>query len=494
MNFRKIDWLFDWIIVSPRVFLLFYPLALFPFISTVIGASLKEAGLELWKYGFLLWIACLVIAFLAKGCHFEKWCGKTETVLWLFVAFMLFMGPATDLVIDPWKNWFFCFVAVVMLRLLNVADGVELRATALLTFGLWWIYALVLMAYALSASVYPGSIQHQFFLSGVLGFIAVLLLLKRLVEGRPENRGLHLLFLLSAAFNIVLNLCVTETRSVFPFSIALVLIGIAWCCPSERRTPRFFNFMGLPLAILITLFPVLHLNGMMGNLINEVTYPIFGKLRTIESTSGREAAFRTWSTFVAENARLLGKAQKDMPLIAMEESVPKEQPLFGMSQEQFNRATDRGREAQKIFIGRQQALGVTSAADRQSDQAREAHGNRLAVASSGGAKNIALTSSHNQWLDATARGGFLYAIAIAAAFLLVVWLISHRLAPFMSGAQAFAYWSMATSWGFASQFDDEHWLYHIPYLTLFFIPVIVATMRLREPASATQPAPSQTGG
>lgn len=476
---------FGALMFMPRVLLFISVLALFPFISTVTGASLKIGGVEIWKYLWLLWLGGLSIYIFLNKSFFDKWGGRVETVLWVFIAFMLAFSPKADLVIDPWKNWFFCTLSVVLFRLIAVASAGEIRSMAKSIFGLWWAYALILIVYAKSVPYYPGSIQHQFFLSGLLGLVAGLLLLSRYLETEPEARSgvSYSLFLVTVMVNVILNLTITETRSIFPFSLALVVIAAAWPLRSAMRpAPRAVRWFGLPLAILLTLLPLLHLSGVMGNLVNELTYPIFGKLRTIESKSGREVAFQVWSGFVVENARLLGPANRPMPAIG-QETDKSEEPLFGMNREQFKELKERGMQSQEAFAERQRGLGI------ELNKSGQAYPPAPSAPATSG--NIAITSSHNQWLDAAARSGLVYAVAIAWAFGYVVWLILFRLAPSLPLPLWLAYWTMAVAWGFASQFDDEHWLYHIPYLALFFIPVIVFALRMREqaPLHDAQPMP-----
>ncbi len=99
---------------------------------------------------------------------------------------------------------------------------------------------------------------------------------------------------------------------------------------------------------------------------------------------------------------------------------------------------------------------------------------------------LAIATPHNQWLYPTARSGLVCALTIVWAFGYVVWLISCRLALTLLVSLMIGYWAMAVTLGFASQFDDERWLYHIPYLALIFTPVVAATIR----ACAEQPAHS----
>lgn len=494
-------------VLTPRVWLFISVLALFPFISTVIGVSLKVAGLEVWKYLWLAWLGMLAIHVLRSKSFFDNWGGRLETLYWLFIAFMLVLAPKAELVIDPWKNWFFCTLAIVLFRLIAVANADEIRTMVKSALGLWWAYALILIVYAKSNPNYPGSIQHQFFLSGLLGLVAGLLLLRSVIpasEPRPGH-GLYPFLLVTMLVNVVLNLTITETRSIFPFSLALVLVAAAWLLRSTMRpAPRVALRIGLPLALLLTLLPLLHLSGTMGNLVNELAYPIFGKLRTIESKSGREAAFQLWSRYVADNGRLLGPANKPLPTVEQEVDHF-DKPLFGLTPDQLTEIKSRGMKAQKTFADRQHALGVeigkvpAPEARRPSEVSVDLQSApkvdtikpsgppappAVVAPVLGPVGELAITSSHNQWLDAAARSGLLYAAAIAWAFGYVAWLISARLSLALPLPLVFAYWAMAVAWGFASQFDDEHWLYHIPYLTLFFVPVIVTAGCMRE----TQPA------
>ncbi|MHB1183338.1 MAG: hypothetical protein ACYDIB_03285 [Desulfobulbia bacterium] len=493
---------------TPRVLLFVSVLTLFPFISTVTGASLKIGGMEIWKYLWLLWLGGLSIYIFLNKSFFDKWGGRVETVLWVFIAFMLVFSPKADLVIDPWKNWFFCLLTLILFRFFAMADAEEIKAMIKSTLGFWWFYALILIVYAKSVPYYPGSIQHQFFLSGLLGLVAGLLMLSRyvvLMPVAPVGRGLHLFFLVTVIVNVILNLSITETRSVFPFSLALVLIAATWLFKSSIFPAPKIAWFGFPLAFLITLLPLLHLSGSMGNLVNELAYPVFGKLRTVESKTGREAAFQVWSGYVVNNSRLLGPASGPMPNIEQEHENPAK-PLFGMSRKQFNELKERGKQTQEAFAERQRDLGVDAikpeqrAASSSDLQGRDGNESSTPLAQKGASiapvtastsipaamEKIAITSSHNQWLDAAARSGLVYAVAIAWAFGYVVWLISFRLAPSLPMLLLFAYWTMTVAWGFASQFDDEHWLYHIPYLTLFFIPMIVSARRIRD----VQPVPA----
>lgn len=456
------------IALTPQVLLFIFALVLFPFISTVTGVSLKIVGLEVWKYLWLLWLIGLAAHIVRSKDFFDKKGGGVEPVLWIFITFMLVFAPVSDLVIDSWKNWFFCLLTVVLFRLMMLANSDEIWTMIKFALGLWWAYALILILYANSYPSYPGSIQHQFFLSGLLGLVAGLLLLSRYVLAAPEQRaghGFYPFLLLTMLVNVVLNLTITEARSIFPFSLALALIAAAWLLRSRMHlSPRVALRFGLPLAILLTLLPLLHLSGAMGNLANELSYPIFGKLRSVESKTGREVAFHVWGSFLVENASLLGPAKKSMPAIKQEIDTSNK-PLFGLTREQFDEVRQQGMQKQKEFFERQQALGL-----KQNEG------------------TLAIAAPHNQWLDAAARSGLMYAVAIAWAFGYVIWLISFRLVPTLPAPLLFAYWSMAVAWGVASQFDDEHWLYHIPYLTLFFIPVIVSTLRMREPKPALDAA------
>lgn len=462
-------------VLTPLILLFIAVIAIFPFISTVIGASLKIGGMEIWKYLWLLWLGALLgHIFLSRG-FFDRWGGRVETALWVFIAFMLAFSPVGDLAIDPWKNLFFCILTIVMFRFFAVASAGEIWTMVKSALGLWWAYALVLMVYAKSYPDYPGSIQHQFFLSGLLGFVVGMLLLLRSAPPAPgtqTGRGLYWLLLATVIVNVILNLTITEARSVFPFSLALGIIAVAWLLRPTKSASRIALRFGLPLAFLFILLPLLHLSGAMGNLVNELAYPIFGKLRTVESKTGREVAFWIWKDFVVENARVLGPIEKPMPAINQEDDEHGK-PLFGMSQDQFAALKKQGVQSQAFFLERQHKLGVE--VNRQVQQVTQGVQSVSSVPTIN--TSLAITSSHNLWLDAAARGGLLYAAAIALAFSYVVWLILARLAPDLPAPLAFAYWAMAVSWGIASQFDDEHWLYHIPYLTLFFIPVMAFVIR-----------------
>ncbi len=461
--------------ISPRVWFFASALALFPFISTVTGASIKIAGLEIWKYLWLLWLFGLAIHIVVGKGFFDRFGSQVEVFLWLVIAFMLLVAPEPDMVIDPWKNWFFTVLVLVFVRFLVRADAHEIKVMVKTALVIWWGYALLLVVYVLSQPAYPGAIQHQFFLSGMLGFAATLLLLfYKPADASNETDLLRVLFV-TAVVNVVLNLTVTETRSVFPFSLALLLITALWLRRSSAVMMMPLRHLGLPLALLLAILPIFHLSGAAGNLLNEWSYPIFGKLRTVESSTGREAAFQVWQSFVRQEARPLGPAAAAMPTIQQEadearplgpaaaamptiqqEADEARPPILGMSSEQIEEARRKGRDMQTFYAQRQKDLGV-----------------ELDI------PNLAITSSHNLWLDATARSGVVYALGIFGAFCFVVWRISMSLSARLPAGLAFAYWSMAAAWGIASQFDEAHWLYHTPYLTLFFLPVLASAIRER---------------
>jgi hypothetical protein len=476
----------DVFVSTQRVFLFTAIIAVFPFISTVTGESLQFGGLALWKYLWLLWLSAVLIYIVRGNSFFLRWGGRAETLLWIFVTFMLVFSPRADLVIDPWKNWFFCFFVLFLFRLLLQVETNEIQAMAKSSLVLWWSYALILIVYAATNANYPGSIQHQFFLCGLLGLVAGLLLLvfrKTAMSEKIMESSLLLNFLAATFVNVVLNLTITEARSVFPFSLSLMLVAVAWLIKPVGNVAVFARRFGFPLVFLITLLPLLHLSGTMGNIVNEFTYPIFGKLRTIESKSGREAAFQIWSSYVAGNVRILGPMLKPMPIIG--QAIDDwNKPLFGLSKAQLDKIKEKGMEAQKVFMARQQRLGVeidVSHHDSALTRGPAEKVNNGVLPRGKKEESLAITSSHNQWLDAAARGGILYAVAIAWAFGYTTWLISARLALLLPATVILAYLAIAASWGFASQFDDEHWLYHIPYLTMFFIPVIASVLRIKTP-------------
>jgi hypothetical protein len=210
---------------------------------------------------------------------------------------------------------------------------------------------------------------------------------------------------------------------------------------------------------------------MMANKINEWTYPIFGKLRTVESKTGREEAFQRWQEFVLKNARLIGPSTVSVPVVK-QDAEQEVIPLFGLDPRELEKLSEEGRRAQTYYAERQFDLGVVT-------QVPDHNRSDLGVVTQVPDHNLAVTSSHNLWLDAAARSGILYIFVIAMTFCYVVWLLSMRISADLPAPLAFAYWLMAAAWGIASQFDDEHWLYHIPYLSLFFLPVLAVPLRAR---------------
>lgn len=504
--------------LTPRVWLFVSVLMVFPFISTTLGSSMRLGGVEVWKYFWLVWLVFLLSYVIGSKCFWKQWGGRTESGFWVFIIFMICFSPSSDLVIDPWKNWFFSILAVVLFRLIMLAKPHELDAMVKGVFLVWWMFVLAFIAYVYSLDQYAGSIQHQFFLSGLLGLAAGLLLIGKGMK-LEAVRGLYWLFFITAFANVVINLNVTLCRSIIPFSLVLLLISLLYLAPPLKvpfgLPPRIAFF----LAVFLSLIPVWHLNGGMGNLLNELTYPIFGKIRSNISPTGREAAFQLWRDFLYQHVHFLGPVQVPLPTIKMQEETTVG-PLFGLSKEEFEAIREKGRHAQLATLERQRNLKEELSTLTERGQPRKAgwlppmgeppvsepqimlkkKEGLSALTERGRPRkagrlpsmgeppvsepSLALTSSHNLWLDAAVRCGLLYAMAIAWAFGYVVWLISTRFSRGLSAPLVFAYWSLAVAWGVASQFDDEHWLYHIPYLTLFFIPVLIAASRFCEQNTA----------
>lgn len=459
--------------VTPGVLIFIAALAIFPFISTVTGSGIKLAGLEVWKYFWIVWLIALLLHIYFDKRFLKFPVSRLEIAVWLLMVLMLILAPKPDLIIDPWKNWFFSVLTLVFLRLFALSDSAEIETMIKATLGIWWSYTLMLLVYVLQVPNYPGSIQHQFYLSGMLGLAVTLLLLVEHRHRAEDATGIRVAILVTAVTNVGINVWVTETRSVFPFSLALVLTACFMLINSKNSRAIRGRYLGLPIAIGLALAPVLHLSGQMGNLVNEWTHPIFGKLRTVESKTGREAAFEQWMKFVLENARFIGPAKGPIPVIEGEAETSSA-PIFGLSSEQYEEIKQSGMAAQAAALRRQRELGVVLHAPVDSPVVSL---NANDTAASPPQSSIALTSSHNQWLDAIARSGVLYALLIALSFCYVVWLISVRLSLTLPAALGFSYWLLAVAWGVASQFDDEHWLYHIPYLSLFFLPVLATAFR-----------------
>lgn len=350
-------------------------------------------------------------------------------------------------------------LAVAFVRLLVLADTNEIQAMIKTTLAFWWAYALLLAVYVFSQPFYPGANQHQFFLSGILWFAVTLLLLSRQPARVNADIGLRRILLVTAVINVVLNLMVMRARSTFPFTLAILLVAVFWLVQSNAKIKSPLKYLGLPVALPLAVSPVLHLNSTTGNLVNEWSYPIFGKARTIEF-KGREAAFMIWQDFARNNVSLLGPPTAELPGIIQETDQTRSAAQLGISPEQHE-ALRREEYMTRYFIQRQERLGLGT--------------------------YTGITSSHNQWIDATAHSGVIYALGIAWAFCYVVWQISMRLSTRLPAGLTFAYWSMAVAWGIASQLDDRHWLYQDPYMTLFFLPVLAGVIRERQRVIHEQP-------
>ena len=75
-----------------------------------------------------------------------------------------------------------------------------------------------------------------------------------------------------------------------------------------------------------------------------------------------------------------------------------------------------------------------------------------------------------------ARSGFLYAGIVFALYVFMLWSSAVSLRQRVDDRIWLACAGLIALWGFASHLDDEHWLYHIPFVSLFFVPVVLVWM------------------
>ena len=440
---------------SPRVGIILSSFAIYPFISTVTGTSIFMFGMFFWKALSICWGASVVFLMYRDRRVFGRVTAR-EALVYLFLLLSLLFAPRADMLIDPAKGIFFIAVVAVYIRTLAVMSVCEVQAAMAMLAAGWVAFAGMLLGYALYRGNYPGSIQHQFFLSGYLGFIAALRIIMESKYARAGGEGPGLFgnrvvnwgFMALATANVAMNLEITYARSVFPFSVALLFLAYAWTAKSGRGMRGMHRRLGVPLGIILSFSPILHLSGLMGNLVNEVTYPIFGKIRSVDSATGREVAFRKWAEYLEDNARLVGKAYGKVPEVKMVDEP-----------EGAYRDPRRARQLREL---------------------QEYVADRKKIAIFGGVSNekplpryLAITSPHNLWLDATGRAGILYAASILFAFSFMLWLACESPADLRTRHISTALWLLLVCWGVATQLDDEHWFYHIPYLSLFFIGLLV---------------------
>lgn len=444
---------FHFLVPSPFVGLLLAIFVLFPFVFTAVGSGIQVGGTSLWKPLALLWgIAVGVVAMRQRHLFLRNLDFRVEGIVWGLAVFMLAAGPQRDLVIDPAKNVLFCLFFPFLFRFLQAATWIEMRALFVGLTGLLVLYMLLLVGQLFRYPYYPGANQHQFFLTGLDGFLSATLCLAyvRFSSEKAFLRRMTQLCLVVTACVMITNISITESRSVFLLSLWVMIVPavLLWLPKSKswNQIPRRLVLVG---GLLIFLFPLLHLSGALGNFVHDVTFPLFQKIRTIESSTGREAAFRIWGGYVMDHGRLIGKAQGEMPLLKQmtidyEKNL---QPLHGMNSQEMKALSEKGQEAQKRFAVIHHDANVP--------------------------QDVALTSSHHLWLDMAARSGFLYMGVVLAMYLFMLWISAVSLQKRVDARVWLACAGFIALWGFSSHLDDEHWLYHIPFLTFIFVPIAV---------------------
>ena len=280
-------------ILNPIIQIIFSSFFIFPFLNTSTGQAIYLFSLPVWKVMALIWGLYSIGLFMCYSGHLLKSISRWEIGLWAFVVIMLLLAPGEDYVIDPAKNWFFSFLFVVYIRLLVISRPDELKDTIWCSLFAWSLFLITLFIYILYMVNYPVSVQHQIFLTGYLGFIAGmrLLLFFKQETHRDDLKKLDWVILCISIINLMVNIGINRTRSVIPFTLFLVFLALAWLF-GARLKPQIFGqkwIVWILLALLLSMTPVLHLSGILGNIIYDITGPIFHKNRTVDSlTVGKQ--------------------------------------------------------------------------------------------------------------------------------------------------------------------------------------------------------------
>ena len=455
---------------SPITQIIISSFFIFPLINTSTGQSIYMFSLPVWKVMALIWGFYSIGLFSYYFHRFLKNISRWEIGLWVFMVLMLLLAPGEDYVIVPAKHWFFSFLFVVYIRLLVTSEPGELKDTIWWTLFAWSTFLLTLFIYVLYMGNYPGSIQHQIFLTGYLGFIAGMRLLLFFKQEKVQDnfRKLDWAILSIVIINIMVNIGVNKTRSVLPFSLVLVLIALAWLFEPGLKSRIFGRrwIVWTLLALLLSMTPILHLSGMLGNTIYDITGPIFHKIRTIESPNGREVAFREYTSYLIDNWQWVKKEEPNGG-----ETKETEQPVIvQVAQDNSSRTAEviqqHKEDLKNLLPYLQEKKKWAFFGEPRIPKTRP--------------DNLAITSPHNLWLDATVRAGLLYTALIMISFVVILIMVSKRLSSKLSWPVSLALWLLLVSWGIAVQLDDEHWLYHIPFLTFIFMGIVASYLELRK--------------
>lgn len=388
------------------------------FLNTGLTTSLTidYINMPLWVVVCGLWMLGVFCFLSQEKLYVDKFKSISLIIVIVFLVLGVLSNP--DFPIHPFKQWFFAFAIVSLIFVLQK----ELLCIKQCINGLMIIYIVYLLA-AIIVNVtkieggFSGANQHQFYLSGLLGFIIATIILKYDELNFQKKSKRRVVYL--ALINIVSIVLVTKSRQMIPYSVSLFLISLSIYFGMNykiNRKPRSIWIASIIFFIGMAA-PVLHLSGSFGNLFNAGAN-LFGKesrsYDNQEVIQERERAAVIWGAHVFNNGVLIEIGRPNLPVVHQLNEAGEEIP-----------------------------------------------------------QRAALTSSHNLWLDSISRFGWLYTCTL----LLTIILIYSQVLNKARKSRALYYYAMAlffSSWAFSSHFDDEHFLYHIPFITL---PLIVLAIR-----------------
>jgi len=378
------------------------------FLNTGLTASFKiiYIGLPLWVIFCGLWMAGAVLMLSLVSFSPDKF--KVISLMMLTTFLIIGVVALPESPVHPFKQWYFSLFAVALTIFICEKRSCGVRClNALGLIYLVYLFSVVVVNLFKVEGGFAGANQHQYYLSGLLGFVISLFALQYDAHNMPLTLGRKIILL--ALINVVAIFFVTKSRQMLPYGASLLLLSMAIYTGKNRRVRyKLYNIWVASAIIIVALVAqVLHLSGAVGNLFN-IGAGVFDKgSRTIEIGGGmqeRERAAAVWAAYDLSNASIVQIGTPELPEVYQVDAAGKE----------------------------------------------------LTVA--------AVTSSHNLWLDSIGRFGWLYALLLLLSVLLMfVCALKNSRAR-----SVFYYYSITllfSAWIFASHFDDEHFIYHIPFIT-----------------------------
>ena len=432
---------------------------IFPFVHTVTGLGIYVFEIQVWKMMSFIWACALFVIVIHQSAVCFRTMSRHE--LWVH-AFLLLMLAwlAVDGQLERLRYVFFVVVSIILVRALLILRRDDAYLLAYFITVIWLSYVIFLILYAWHMGNYPGANQHAFFLTGILGFLAGLRVMLGIAGDKPRPKSktptyIDIGFLLLTLVNLVLDIALLRSRSVLPFSAALLLVGLAWLS-CKNVTPRKSSVTGsVLLALLLSMLPVAHLSGALGNVLYDITDPIVRKTRNIQSPTGREVAFRRFGEQLLSHGRLFGPPEMPPPSITNVKGASEQTTEQRAGYENMKRYQKRAQEP-IFFVGRRPEIGPANP------------------------KNLAITSSHNLWIDAGLRFGWVYVALVLVSFIFVLYNLINWISPLLPWPVTAFLWLTLVGWGIAIQLDDEHWFYGIPYMSMIFLSLTAAGCAARQ--------------